>query len=207
MAAVKRYANAAQFPAFLATERGRSGTIIPPADRPHHERALRLAREGLGEEAFAAAWKSGGDPPRVAVYRGVNCLRQGMLRPARADARGTRPVRPTGAVERGNRLADASGSIERDPSLAFGMTDCRMARVCQLSLRRTAVRTVAPPLGRWESRPAPGAAVGGTQNEIPSCPSGAATVTYVRDDRFWDERSFQTGVGDDGLLDGAGLAV
>jgi predicted ATPase/DNA-binding SARP family transcriptional activator len=59
LTAVVRFAEATELLGFLASERGRTGLILPPVDQPHHDRALRLAREGLGEEAFSAAWESG----------------------------------------------------------------------------------------------------------------------------------------------------
>jgi len=60
LAALERYEGAAQLLGFLAADRERTGLVMPPVDQQHHERALNLARERLGEEAFAAAWEAGG---------------------------------------------------------------------------------------------------------------------------------------------------
>jgi len=59
LAAVERYDEAVQLLGFLAAERGRSGFVLPPVDHPHHDHALGIAREGLGEEAFSSAWAAG----------------------------------------------------------------------------------------------------------------------------------------------------
>ena len=59
LAASERYLETARFQGFLTEDRERRGMILPPVDRPHHERALNAARDGLGEEAFSAAWEAG----------------------------------------------------------------------------------------------------------------------------------------------------
>ena len=59
LSALERYDETARLLAFLAAERERIGMILPPVDRPHHERALSVAREGLGDEAYSGAWESG----------------------------------------------------------------------------------------------------------------------------------------------------
>ena len=53
------YQETAQLLGFLGTERARGVFALPPVDQPHHDRALKLARDGLGDEAFAAAWEAG----------------------------------------------------------------------------------------------------------------------------------------------------
>jgi len=40
-------------------ERDDMGIVLPPVDRPHHERALATAKAALGEEGFAATWAEG----------------------------------------------------------------------------------------------------------------------------------------------------
>ena len=35
------------------------GIVLPPVDRPRHQRALQAAKGALGEEGFAAAWTEG----------------------------------------------------------------------------------------------------------------------------------------------------
>ena len=42
-----------------AAERRGIASIIPQSTRPRVDRTLALAREGLGEDAFAQAWASG----------------------------------------------------------------------------------------------------------------------------------------------------
>ena len=59
LADLERHGETAQLLGFLSAERERTGMILPPVDQPHHERALNLARDGMGEEVFSAAWKSG----------------------------------------------------------------------------------------------------------------------------------------------------
>jgi tetratricopeptide (TPR) repeat protein len=59
LAALERYDGTAQLLGFLTTERERRGMVLPPVDRPHHERALFSAQETLGEGAFSTAWEGG----------------------------------------------------------------------------------------------------------------------------------------------------
>jgi ATP/maltotriose-dependent transcriptional regulator MalT len=58
-AAMGSYEKAAQLLGALAVERERSGMILPPVEQPHHERARADALDGLGKEAFMAAWAAG----------------------------------------------------------------------------------------------------------------------------------------------------
>jgi predicted ATPase len=51
---------AARLLGFLAAERERTGMLLPPVDQPHHDRALKSAREALDPQAFATAWEDGG---------------------------------------------------------------------------------------------------------------------------------------------------
>ena len=59
LAALERYDGTAQLLGFLSAERERRRMVLPPVDRPHHDRALDAAREALSEEAFSTAWESG----------------------------------------------------------------------------------------------------------------------------------------------------
>jgi hypothetical protein len=45
--------------ACAAQERDRMGMVLPPIDRPHHDRAVETARAALGEVPFAAALAEG----------------------------------------------------------------------------------------------------------------------------------------------------
>jgi hypothetical protein len=58
-AALESFEKTARLLGFLAAERERSGMILPPVDQAHHDRALKSAREALGQKAFSAAWAAG----------------------------------------------------------------------------------------------------------------------------------------------------
>jgi hypothetical protein len=59
LTALKRSRETAQLLGFLSAERDRTGMILPPVDRSHHEQALNSAREGLGDEEFSEVWEAG----------------------------------------------------------------------------------------------------------------------------------------------------
>jgi tetratricopeptide (TPR) repeat protein len=50
---------AARLLALAQREREEMSMVLPPVDRPHHERALETVQDGLGEAGLAAAWAEG----------------------------------------------------------------------------------------------------------------------------------------------------
>jgi len=54
-----QHTDAARLLAFAKQERADMGIVMPPIDRPHHDRALQTVRAALGEQGFAAAWAEG----------------------------------------------------------------------------------------------------------------------------------------------------
>jgi hypothetical protein len=47
------------------------GNVLPPVDRPHHERALEIVQDGLGEAGLTAAWAEGEALSLQAAVKGV----------------------------------------------------------------------------------------------------------------------------------------
>ena len=59
LAADAQVGGAARLLALAGREREEMGVVLPPVDRPHHERAAETAQDALGEAGFAAAWAEG----------------------------------------------------------------------------------------------------------------------------------------------------
>jgi len=62
---------AARMLALAQREREEMGIVLPPVDRPHHERALEIVQDGLGEAGLAAAWGEGETLSLQAAVKGV----------------------------------------------------------------------------------------------------------------------------------------
>jgi tetratricopeptide (TPR) repeat protein len=66
---------AARLLALAKREREEMGIVLPPVDRPHHERALETVQDTLGEAGLASAWAAG---EALALEEGTERVLTGM---------------------------------------------------------------------------------------------------------------------------------